>query len=1124
MPILGTDQFDRSAATLGGSWSEIVAGPLATNMSTDGASARIDSAPAWHLATLAGTLGTDHFLQCWLRSPNSSNNAGLVWKYQDQNNFYFSIIQPTVGVRLFRRAGGVTSGILDSSIVSIGTDWVRMAVNHVGNRISIYINQLYDTSAPSGIPRMGPVINFVDGSPLTGTGVCGITSSGNNATGGSGPSWNDFCCRDGGPDTIYVDLDFNGGVVGEGWGSVERPDLDIDWALNNCGVQRGSKIKLTNAAYTDAGAAERISIGHVEKFSSASFSFPTYDPDNGRVVSAGLPNLIIEGRDTGSRTQLNEITANKPFIKLRDSATGVLIRGVDFILPGNASAAVRTGSHTVTDHSVMLAKCILNLTRVLGQLQANTWDAEGTLQIQTQYCYFRIAGGTNTYFDDIKTRIRRYISEFCIYKGVAGGLGALSAAIDCGTEVDPQAGDAWRIAHCDFIDIYRNLFNDACFAILDAAGFLGSVDYRDNIHRGANGFATTFGVYTGGGVVGGLVSCHHNGYHNITTPRDIGATDTGNEITGDPLFTAPTTPFLWPHTAGQGLNGEGTFTGITLDGDYRPTNSAYLKSASDSSTLGGVLDRGALQNFIEPGTGGGGEPDQGITPETYCTDVIYDPGGADEYDLGPRLLTMRAIRQEKDILLRQYRANDIDMDFMDHDDIFSPTNLLSFLRDPATGLPNWFGKPVIVRGRIGNAILHEYLGFLLGVSVARGFATMRLGNRFQYLFQKPVLANDVGRLVSTTNAVGSPAIGPPPTGSYLARSGLAVNTVNSCKVEDWTFTFVTGTDYYITGSVTGFDGYGSINNFTTSISGAITVGTAGAGGWNGAFAAGNKVRVATVFRSFPWGAGLGRFVEQVYKHFLLSAQGAGLTASDLDPTIDTFIGTIADQLCRPFLVDRPTTVLDAIDQLSRHMGGVTIEKANRKIGFSTYLPRTVLVQDDILCKSDDVMSASFDHAQIYNEFEIAHTYDEANQEYTGGFRFPRLDVDNASLAKYGRRLPAPSAIELRCYTQDRNSELIDLIAALNYIRFSDPRIIGAVRVKLSRLGAELDDLYRLESALPNVSIDFVEPYAIEKKLTDDLTVQMDIIDVSDLVTLGTTGCGFMVYDGPHTYDDCWFYL
>jgi hypothetical protein len=104
-----------------------------------------------------------------MQSPNASNNCGVCWRVIDANNFYMAIMIPTVGVYLFRRAASVFT-LLSGPTGAIGTGtWHRLAVVHVGNRITVYLDQNYNTA----FGLEGPLLDYTDGTPLVGVGPSG---------------------------------------------------------------------------------------------------------------------------------------------------------------------------------------------------------------------------------------------------------------------------------------------------------------------------------------------------------------------------------------------------------------------------------------------------------------------------------------------------------------------------------------------------------------------------------------------------------------------------------------------------------------------------------------------------------------------------------------------------------------------------------------------------------------------------------------------------------------------------------------------------------------------------------------------------------------------------------------
>ena len=1097
MAGLANDTFERVAGTLGAGWNERTTGPLTTNMSTInvpllGGVAAIDAA-GWHVATAVGTLQENQYVQCWYRSPNSSNNAGIVMRYIDDGNFYFAIAIPGTGVYLFRRLASSTVLIAGPVLAGAGTDtWHRLAGRIVGNTISIYIDQLYNTSGG----REGPHIHLTDGTPVTGAGYAGITSSGNNATGASGPLWNDFIAFDGGPQVIHVDPLFNGGAAGEGMGTEERPDLNLDWALNNAGLGNKGTIQIHSDGPLGNGALPQFTIGHETKFADPAWSFPEYSDDNGQLTDPGSPNLTIESA-AGHRTVLQE-TRNGPFFPLRADATGIVFRGLTFRLTGGiASAAVRNRP-TAGDRSFTVDKCLV-LMQSSGSMDQAVYVEECT-QFRSLFSWYSSP-------DSAIANYKRYIGVLgavenlkvrnCVFDGRDANL---DAAIYQHSATPINSGDYWDLDHNHYVQIRDTLSSQAAAIHLDnPAGIQGTVEVQNGLFYGGDAGDPVsdrmdFGILTNTVGVPGSVLAHHNVYYLVGTPRDVGATDGGNEIVTlqDPAFP-PDQFFTWLHT-GNGFNPmllPPAFPGPP--GNLTPRASNYVDNADDSTLLQGVLDRGALQGYVLPAAE--------FETTLFCTTVVYDPGGAQEFSLGPRLMRMRPLRQEKDVQLRSYKASDTELVFADPDGIFMETNPDSFLRN-AAGEPDWHSKRVNVNVYFGGAAPHRYVGFVLGVSASRGQGALRLGNRFQYLFNRKVKATDQGRTALNGTVVGNPA-------DYF----INVNRP-TCRVETWTFRFVGPTDYEVEGSVTGLDGTGTLGSIFTSNSGAISVFNWAAAPFN----IGDEVTITTEWRGLA-----GNFIDSLYLEFMLSEEGAGLETSDLDMgSIGELVNTQFDPAVVVYIIDQPTTVLDAIDDISRHIGAVTIEKANALITLNLHMPRIADVVPHVLCKTDDLMSASMDHLPIINEFRAEWAYDKNQLRFLGGSRFPSTDEGNESLQKYGRLLPAPRVLQFRGFDASSKSWVEHILAVL-FVRYKDPRRVVSLLAKADRMDAELDSLYSVDSEAPDFLEELVELFVVRKDIAS-ATVALEALDATPFIQV-PGACGWIAYDTEGVgYDQCWGYL
>lgn len=1125
MAILGSDTFDRTANTiLGGNWTEQVGGAapaLTTNMGTDGTSAIIE-AVGFHGATLGGTTATDHFVQCWVRSP-ASNNIGILWRYVDIDNFYFIQMTPVIGngTIIRKRTAGVLSTLANPTHVGGNTGyslfaantWTRVAIRHVGNRIQLYFQNVYETANSNE----GPVIDVTDLTPILGSGPAGLISTGNTlAEGVNGGAnrlkWNDFIAYSG-SNTIYVDTAFNGGVAGEGMGTAARPDLGINYALNNAGTERGSTIKIVSTADIAPPSTNGYRIGHESRWNQTGYTFPTYDDANGQITDAGTPNLTIEGRDGGQSVFLENL--NGVYFNQRSDARGIVYRGVRFRLTGGISSRVLR-AEGVTDCGWSIAKCQVDVEAAISApavvvISGASARARATLNYfrNTVANYVAFIGGLGVVnIDALSVRMNVFDGRAAAMANT-GATGCVGFASTSG----PNVGDTWDLDHNTYLEVRSTGTSDNALGFAAASDVDGVVEFQNNILYGqANPNEMGHGVFIAAGAITGSVNAHHNGYFRVLTPRAAQVTNGGNEEdSADPAFVDPAASFAWQHTAGQGLLGEGTFAAIVIVGDFRPTSSLYVDTADDSNPLLGILDRGALQGFVLPP-----EPPspsvpvpvpvfiRGACPPDYCVKVTYDPGGMN-LDLSNDLMEARPITQEKDIELRSYRANDIDLVIKDPNGRFILGHANSIIED-AQGVPDWLSTPVTLEIVFHGMSQHIYRGFLIGVGARIGVADLRLGNRFESFVRKPVLANASGQSVSTDGATGS-QFDPPDSGSYLRR--VIPNLTRGCRIETWEFRFLNATQFEVKGSVTGSDGTGSTAATFVSNSGSITVSVAF---WVGVFAANDKVTVKTTLRIE------NTTTIQLLKTMLTSPLGAGLAASDLDPSIDAYAGTAIDQPVFRYVLDSPTTVLEALENIGLHMLATVIEKANAKIGLSAFVPRLSMAPLDVLCSGADLMDLAIDTAPFYNFFVAHYDWDEADQEFTEGASFPADPDDNDSRIRYGRLIPAPRELNLRAFN-DTNTAWIQSILNQSYVRWSIPRPLHKVKLKVERMNMELDDLYVLDSLVPQTRR-AVEPYKIGKDI-DGVTVDADLAS-ADWYLQGPTECGYAFADVGHRVDDCWF--
>jgi hypothetical protein len=261
---------------------------------------------------------------------------------------------------------------------------------------------------------------------------------------------------------------------------------------------------------------------------------------------------------------------------------------------------------------------------------------------------------------------------------------------------------------------------------------------------------------------------------------------------------------------------------------------------------------------------------------------------------------------------------------------------------------------------------------------------------------------------------------------------------------------------------------------------------------------------------------------------LLDWRGAGLDASEIDPSLDALVGTDADQvlpaaefiptICR-LSFDESSNLLAAVQALALHLGCSFIEKANGDIGVASFMPR-VIDEPPVLCSSSDLMELSIAHLPIYNQYTVEHAFSEANDKFTQGFASPDPD-DNDSFAKYDKLFPAPGTMQFRGYDAS-NLPWMQSIALALYDRYKDPRRIYSVRAKAERLAADMGDVFRIDSLVPTVGPRYTEPVAIDRNITGDLTAAMDLVEVDSEIVSGECG-GYLGLDTDQTGldDDCW---
>lgn len=1129
--ILGSDTFNRVTGTLGVNWTE----HGLTNMSCDGSFARIDSSGQAHLATHATTSQRDTYFQCWLRGSDSSNAVGLIWRFQDTSNYY--LLRATSGAGtawgVFRIEGGDPPDQIGSFFGSITAGvWKRVAVRHVGTRIQIYFDQDYDT----GTGREGPVFdaNDTDAQGQLWSGPCGLSSGSNNATGITNIQWNDFIAFDGAAQTIYVDTTFNGGVAGEGMGTEDRPDLHIDWALNNAGLNRGGKLKfleagpITNPTGVIGSQPGQFVIGHADKFSSLAFSYPEYDPENGSVTSQGSPNLIIEGMD-GGRTLLQNVSTSRFFFTIRGDARGIVFRGLDEEKSAASSQGfILTATSTTVDHSFSVDKCLHRVKPTTGYVICDIRSL--CSHVRTMYSY--VTGGTFAnvrYFsaEGSSSKINKLDAKFNLSDSIMLNL------FSCrGRPVD--VGGQWDVDH-NTMTMDTATFDPVLLEFEAAEDMLGTAIAQNNIVflRGTSpGTPTALFALRFGGSPGPFIS-HHNGFSGSALDFCYG--DPGNsnpelwtDKTGDicatgvgsgtetPQFTDLAGTTDWQQTAGRGLNGEGTFTSMVVT-NLRPLSPSYVDQADDSTPNLGPLDRGALQSFVPvggfpipaqslPEEDGAGRLLPGECPPDYCLEVHYDPDGlrGGPFTITDELMEMRPLRDSKDYLLRDYRAQDTDLVFSDPRGQLDPRIAGSRLDGQ-----NYFKARVeiVIVDNVLGLRSTVYVGELLTVVAQLGKVTWRLGNLFKRLLDKPLLANDTAHIVTTNGNTLASGNG---SGDWI--SDLQVNP--GCRVEEWTFTFLSADQFTVEGSLTGQDGTGSRSTAFTSDSGSIAVAPSF---WVGTFQAGYVTKITTVWKA-------SGTVTDVIQALLTDPAGGGLDQSEIDTAaFATFDGNPVNEEIL-FIEDREVSVLKPLAELGRHIGATMFPLGDGRISIvafiSTLMDRASL---PALCHWDDLIDLTTDETPVYNEFTFKFDYDaEDTKEFRRTLSWPTRDDDNPSFEAFGVRLPAPSVIELRGFGAVQDTT-VEQIAQQLYNRFAFQNEIFAIKLKAKRYAYSLADFAFVQSLYP-ARESFVEPVEVRRNFAPSAPiVEIDAVDTENFLQ-SPGACGFGFYIPTHFADDCWVYF
>lgn len=102
-----------------------------------------NSRRVFNMCVLKGTTYTDVDLSVKLRADSGEidQGGGLIWRYQDHNNYYVVRFNPLEGnYRLYKVVGGKSSQIASADVETSEGTWNTLRVTHVGDRIDCYLN------------------------------------------------------------------------------------------------------------------------------------------------------------------------------------------------------------------------------------------------------------------------------------------------------------------------------------------------------------------------------------------------------------------------------------------------------------------------------------------------------------------------------------------------------------------------------------------------------------------------------------------------------------------------------------------------------------------------------------------------------------------------------------------------------------------------------------------------------------------------------------------------------------------------------------------------------------------------------------------------------------------------
>ena len=464
-----------------------------------------------------------------------------------------------------------------------------------------------------------------------------------------------------------------------------------------------------------------------------------------------------------------------------------------------------------------------------------------------------------------------------------------------------------------------------------------------------------------------------------------------------------------------------------------------------------------------------------------CSKVVYDPDG-DNIDISRYFMQMRPYTVRKDTELRNFVADDSELEFIDDQNLFVPSEPESLFYDPdlAGGVQTgWMFKEVVVSAAVEDfegwsEDLEIFRGRIIGLVNRPGKATLRLGNLFKHLLDKRIGPNGIFGYRKIEAEEGATTTGAFDQAEVAFTPGLA-------RLETWTITFTNGGtgSFRVEGSLSGEQGTGTTGAVFTSTNGAIIIDTSA---WSGTWTTGTQIVFST-------GLGYGvaspsgiTDVFQIMKDVLTSTSyGAGLPESRV--AVNEFNAETNSGLSVNItpLWTEDASVLDVMQELCWHANATIVERTNGVVGVLQY---RLVTQRDVclLCYLVDIMElTTVDRTPIVNEFEFQYDY-RVNSEGDFGYLvteiLPANPAANESFQKYG--VLERRTMVLRGFSAGQRANVETLTDDL-LRQYGDPQELVELRMKIDRLNLELSTISRILVEYPKLSI-IVEPVEISKQI------------------------------------------